>query len=173
MPAIELKSSTVFQRVLIIFTSLLIATAALAGAKLLSSESTMTFFAGTRPTNIGVHSGQLTSCPNTPNCVNSQSQDVKDKIEPFTYNSSSEKAMADLKTVIQSFNQAKIITETKNYLYAEFTIPVIGFIDDVEFYLDENAKAIDVRSASRIGESDLGVNRKRIETIRTRLNQLI
>ena len=132
----------------------------------------MTFFAGTRPTNIGVHSGQLTTCPNTPNCVNSQSQDAKNKIEPFTYNSSSEKAMTDLKTVIQSFKQSKIITATKNYLYAEFTIPIVGFVDDVEFYLDENKKLIHVRSASRLGESDLGVNRKRIETIRTRLNEL-
>jgi uncharacterized protein (DUF1499 family) len=172
MPAIELKSPTVFQRVLIIFISLLIATAALTGAKLLFSGSSMTFFAGTRPTNIGVYSGQLASCPNTPNCVNSQSQDVKHKIEPFTYNSSSEKAMADLKTVMKSFKQSKIITETKNYLYAEFTIPIIGFVDDVEFYLDENAKVIHIRSASRLGESDLGVNRKRIETIRTRLNEL-
>lgn len=172
MPAIELKSPTVFQRVLIILISLLIATAVLMGAKLLFSGSAMTFFAGTRPTNIGVHSGQLTTCLNTPNCVNSQSQDVKDKIEPFNYNSSSEKAMANLKTVIQSFKQSKIISETKNYLYAEFTIPIIGFVDDVEFYLDENAKVIHVRSASRLGESDLGVNRKRIETIRTRLNEL-
>lgn len=172
MPAIELKSPTVFQRVLIIFISLLIATAVLVGAKLSLSGSAMTFFTGTRPNNIGVHSGQLTSCPNTPNCVNSQSQDVKHKIEPFTYKSFSEEAMADLKAVIQSFKQSKIITETKNYLYAEFIIPVIGFVDDVEFYLDENAKVIHVRSASRLGESDLGVNRKRIETIRTRLTKV-
>lgn len=172
MPAIELKSPTVLQRVLIIFISLLIATAVLIGAKLLFSGNAMTFLAGTRPTNIGVHSGQLISCPNTPNCVNSRSQDVKDEIEPFTYNSSSEKAMADLKTVIQSFKQSKIITETKNYLYAEFTIPIIGFVDDVEFYLDEAEKVIHVRSASRLGESDLGVNRKRVETIRTQLNGL-
>lgn len=171
MPAIELKSPTVFQRVLIIFISLLIATAILIGAKVLSS-GTMTFLAGTRPTNIGVHSGKLTTCPNTTNCVNSQSQNVEDKIEPFTYKSS-DKTMADLKTVIQSFKQAKIITETKNYLYAEFTIPIVGFVDDVELYLDEAAKVIHVRSASRLGESDLGVNRKRIETIRTKLNQLL
>lgn len=132
----------------------------------------MTLFAGTRPTNIGVHSGQLAPCPNTPNCVNSQSEDTKHKIEPFTYNSSTKQVMADLKIIIQSLERTKIITETKNYLYVEFTSAIMGFVDDVEFYLDEDAKVIHVRSASRLGKSDLGVNRKRIETIRTRLNQL-
>jgi len=151
---------------------LLIATAVLIGAKTTFLGGGMTLFAGTRPTNIGVHSGQLASCPNTPNCINSQSEDVKHKIEPFSYKSSTKQAMADLKTVIQSLERTKIITETKNYLYVEFTSAIMGFVDDVEFYLDEDAKVIHVRSASRLGKSDLGVNRKRIETIRTRLNQL-
>lgn len=171
MPAIQVKSPTIFQRVLIIFISLLIATLALIGAKTVFSGSSMTLFAGTPPTNIGIHSGQLAPCPSTPNCVNSQSQEATHKIEPFTYNSSSQKAMADLKKVIQSFKRTKIITETNNYLYAEFTIPVVGFVDDVEFYLDKGAKLIHVRSASRLGESDLGVNRRRIETIRAKLNE--
>jgi uncharacterized protein (DUF1499 family) len=68
--------------------------------------------------------------------------------------------------------KTKIITENKNYLYAEFTSAIMGFVDDVEFYLDEGAKVIHVRSASRLGQSDLGVNRKRIETIRTKLKEL-
>lgn len=173
MPAMEVKSPTIFQRALIIFISLLIATLVLMGAKTVFSGSSMTLFAGTPPNNLGIHSKQLTPCPTTPNCVNSQSQEPEHKIEPFTYNSSSQKAMADLKEVIQSFKRAKIITENKNYLYAEFTIPIVGFVDDVEFYLDERAKLIHVRSASRLGESDLGVNRRRIETIRNKLNKLI
>lgn len=172
MPAIDVKSPTILQRVLIILISLLIATTALVGAKTVFSGSSMTLFAGTPPTNIGVHSGQLAPCPTTLNCVNSQSEESEHKIEPFTYNSSSQMAMADLKKIIQSFKRTKIITETNNYLYAEFTIPIVGFVDDVEFYLDESAKLIHVRSASRLGESDLGVNRRRIETIRTKLNQV-
>jgi len=171
MPAIEVKSPTIFQRALIIFISLLIATVALMGAKTVFSGSSMNLFVGTPPTNLGIHSGQLALCPSTSNCVNSQSQEAEHKIEPFTYSSSSEKAMADLKKVIQSFKRTKIITETKNYLYAQFTIPVVGFVDDVEFYLDKGAKLIHVRSASRLGESDLGVNRRRIETIRAKLNE--
>lgn len=171
MPAIELKSSTVFQRVLTVGILLLIATMVLIGAKISFSGSGMTLFAGTPPTNLGIHSGQLTLCPNTPNCVNSQSNDAEHMIEPFSYNSS-EKAMSDLKAVVQSFKKTKIITETNNYLYVEFTSTIMGFVDDVEFYLDEGAKVLHVRSASRLGESDLGVNRKRIETIRTKLNQI-
>ena len=129
-------------------------------------------FAGKRPTNLGVQSGKLAPCPSTPNCVNSQSQDSEHKIEPLTYNSSAAQAIADLKTVIQSFPKTKIVAETDNYLYAEFTIKLIGFVDDVEFYVDDAAKTIHVRSASRLGQSDLGVNRKRIETLRAKLNEL-
>lgn len=129
-------------------------------------------FAGKRPTNIGVHSGQLAPCPSTPNCVNSQSQDAQNWIEPLNYDSTPAEAMANLKTVIQNMERTNILTETENYLYAEFTTKLMGFVDDVEFLLAPTAKVIHVRSASRLGESDLGVNRKRIETIRAKLNEL-
>ena len=130
-------------------------------------------FAGKRPTNIGIQpSGQLAPCPRTPNCVNSFSQDATHSIEPLTYQSTSTEAMAHLKTVIQNMERTKIITETNNYLYAEFKSKLMGFVDDVEFLMDDSAKVIHVRSASRLGESDLGVNRQRIETIRAKLNEL-
>jgi uncharacterized protein (DUF1499 family) len=129
-------------------------------------------FAGKRPDNLGLRDGKLAPCPSTPNCVNSQSLDAQHRIEPLTYNSSPAEAMADLKSAIQAMQKTKILTENKNYLYAEFTSAIMGFVDDVEFYLDEDAKVIHVRSASRLGQSDLGVNRKRIETIRTKLKQL-
>lgn len=130
----------------------------------------MTVFAGKRPNNLGVTSGQLIACPNTPNCVNSQSAstDAEHSIAPLTYNSSSAEAIAKLKSVIQGLERTQIITESENYLYAEFKSALMGFVDDVEFYLDEGAKVIHVRSASRLGQSDLGVNRKRIETIRAK-----
>lgn len=129
-------------------------------------------FAGKRPDNLGVRNGKLTPCPNTPNCVISQSSDTEHSIEPLTYNATTAEAMADLKSAIQAMKKTKIITENKNYLYAEFTSAMMGFVDDVEFYLDEGAKLIHVRSASRLGQSDLGVNRKRVETIRTKLKEL-
>ncbi len=125
-------------------------------------------FAGKRPNHLGVRDGQLTPCPYTPNCVSSQSSDAVHKIEPLTYNSTPEQAFAALKRLIQSLPRTKIITESEDYLHVEFTLPIVGFVDDVEFYLERNANVIHVRSASRLGMSDLGVNRRRIETIRTK-----
>jgi uncharacterized protein (DUF1499 family) len=168
---VETKSNLTFKRVLLIFISLLLAAACVLGAKIaLTGEPQL--LAGTRPTNLGVHARQLAPCPSTLNCINSQSQDTAHRIEPFTYNSSPQEAMANLKTALQSFRRVKVIAQTDDYLYAEFTIPVVGFVDDVEFLLDKDAKVIHVRSASRLGESDLGVNRKRIETLQAKLNSL-
>ena len=129
-------------------------------------------FAGKRPNNLGVRDGKLAPCPSTPNCVCSQSEDAEHKIEPLTYKSTPEVAFTQLKQAIASQPRTKIITESPNYLYAEFTSAIMKFVDDVEFYLDEDAKVIHVRSASRLGQSDLGVNRKRIETIRAKLQEL-
>jgi uncharacterized protein (DUF1499 family) len=166
----EIQQRSTLKSVLIICIALVLVAACWTGATLTSSGGMM--FAGKRPTNIGVQSGQLAPCPSTPNCVNSKSQDAEHRIEPLTYNSTPTQAMADLKTVIQNQERTKIITETENYLYAEFTSKLMGFVDDVEFLLDDSAKVIHVRSASRLGKSDLGVNRQRIETIRAKLNEL-
>jgi uncharacterized protein (DUF1499 family) len=126
-------------------------------------------FAGKRPNNLGVNNGKLAPCPNSPNCVCSQSSDAAHKIAPLTFASTPEQAIANLKNIIQSLPKTQIITESQDYLYVEFKSALLGFVDDVEFYLDRNAKVIQVRSASRLGQSDLGVNRKRIESIREQL----
>ncbi|MDZ7991823.1 MAG: DUF1499 domain-containing protein [Nostoc sp. EfeVER01] len=123
-------------------------------------------FAGKRPNNLGISNGKLASCPNSPNCVSSQSPDASHQIAPLTFTSTPEEAITNLKQIIESLPRTKIITESQDYLYAEFKSALLGFVDDVEFYLDRNANVIHVRSASRLGQSDLGVNRKRIETIR-------
>ena len=128
-------------------------------------------FAGKRPNNLGVRDGKLASCPNSPNCVSSQSTDAVHQIAPLTFNTTPEQAIANLKTIIQSLPRTTIITESQDYIYAEFKSALMGFVDDVEFYLDRNANLIQVRSASRLGQSDLGVNRKRIETIRAKLDE--
>jgi len=129
-------------------------------------------FAGKRPNNLGVNNGKLAACPNSPNCVSSQSTDAVHQIAPLTFNTSPEQAIANLKSIIQSLPRTTIITETSDYLYAEFKSALMGFVDDVEFYLDRNTNVIQVRSASRLGQSDLGVNRQRIETIRAKLREL-
>jgi uncharacterized protein (DUF1499 family) len=126
-------------------------------------------FAGKRPNNLGISNGKLAPCPNSPNCVSSQSADATHNIAPLTFTSTPEQAIANLKKIIQSLPRTQIITESQDYLYAEFKSALLGFVDDVEFYLDRNANVTQVRSASRLGQSDLGVNRKRIETIRAKL----
>ena len=122
--------------------------------------------AGERPSILGVSSGQLHPCPDSPNCVSSQSTDEEHKIDPLALKSSPPEALAKLKEIILGIERTSIIEETDNYLYAEFKSARMGFVDDVEFYIDAENKVIHVRSASRIGYSDLGVNRKRIEAIR-------
>ena len=171
MQTVETKSPTALKRVLVILMSLL-ALAILSSATFIAIPGEKTVFAGKRPANIGIVSGKLAACPSSPNCVSSFSQDAEHKIEPLVYTSSQSEAMAKLKGAIESLKKTKIITATDNYLYAEFTSALMGFVDDVEFLVDDGAKVIHVRSASRLGESDAGVNRKRIETIRTQLNQL-
>lgn len=121
-------------------------------------------FSGKRPNNLGVKNGKLTPCPGTPNCVNSQSSDAQSKIAPLPM-----MAISDLRKIIESMEKTTIIEETDNYLYAEFQTPLMGFVDDVEFYLDSAANVVQVRSASRLGQSDAGVNRKRVEEIRSKL----
>lgn len=127
-------------------------------------------FVGTRPTTLGVHQGQLSPCPASPNCVVSQGNpDPSHAIAPLTYSGEPARAMAQLADLIAALPRTQILEQTPTYLYAEFTSRWLGFVDDGEFYLDQPAGVIQVRSASRLGESDLGVNRDRIETLRRQL----
>ncbi len=123
---------------------------------------------GNTPTNIGIRDGKLAPCPSSPNCVSSQSVagDKEHYIQPVHYSGSRDAAKAALISVIESMKRTKIITVTDDYVHAEFTSRIFRFVDDVEFYFDDATKTIHVRSASRLGRSDLGVNRKRVEAIR-------
>ena len=127
-------------------------------------------FAGDRPTDLGVKEGNLAPCPSSPNCVVSQGDaDADHRIAPLAYSGDSAQAMAQLVALVKAMPRTTIVKSTDNYLYAEFASKLMGFVDDVEFYLDPAASVIQVRSASRLGESDLGVNRKRVEEIRAAL----
>ena len=126
-----------------------------------------------RPSQIGVTTGRLAPCPHSPNCVSSQSEDKRHAIEPLRYEGAAGAAMQVLIDVIRGMKRARIKTAQERYIHAEFTSFLFRFVDDVEFLLDEGSKTIHVRSASRIGYSDLGVNRKRVEAIRTRFDALL
>jgi uncharacterized protein (DUF1499 family) len=123
-------------------------------------------FSGTRPSNLGVINGKLQPCPNSPNCVSSQSADAEHGIAPLTFVGDPAAAIANLQKIVLAMPRTKVITSEGNYLYAEFTSALMGYVDDVEFFANPDKGIIEVRSASRVGESDLGVNRQRIEAIR-------
>lgn len=120
--------------------------------------------AGQRPENIGIHGGRLTDCPAKPNCVSSQTADKEHAVTPFRYQCDKKIAVARLKKIIASFKEMTIVSEGDNYLHIKCKSSIMGFVDDLEFsFLEE--KEIHVRSASRLGYFDFGVNRKRVEKI--------
>jgi uncharacterized protein (DUF1499 family) len=119
--------------------------------------------AGEPPQNIGVQEGKLTACPDSPNCVSSFETDEEHGIPPLTGN------LEQIGSILQGLDQANIVSASDNYLYAEFTSSLMGYVDDVEFMYNEATGVTHVRSASRLGHSDLGANRKRIEAIRAAL----
>ena len=115
---------------------------------------------------IGIKDGKFQPCPKSPNCVSTQSTDEKHKVHPIQYNATLEEAKENIKNIVGSMKRTKIITETESYLHFEFRTATFKFVDDVEFYFDDKEKTIHFRSASRVGWSDMGVNRKRMEKIR-------
>lgn len=120
-----------------------------------------------RPPTLGLAAGKLLPCPGSPNCVCSQDPDADHQIAPLAYTGDGPAALGRLKSVVMAQPRARITEEHGGYLRAEFTSLIFRFVDDVEFVLDENAHVIHVRSASRVGHSDLGVNRRRVERLRT------
>jgi uncharacterized protein (DUF1499 family) len=109
----------------------------------------------------------LGPCPSSPNCVSTQAQDEGHAIEPIRYRKSRAEAKEALKEVIRSMPRTKLVEEDETYLHYEATSLLLRFVDDVEFLLDDETKTIHFRSASRTGYGDLGVNRKRMEQVRS------
>ena len=111
---------------------------------------------------------RLSPCPESPNCVSSLSEDKSHYVGPLTYKATLEEAREKLISIINSMKRSEIVTAEMNYIHATFKSGFFRFVDDVEFSFDDQKKIINVRSASRTGYSDLGVNRKRVEEIRRR-----
>ena len=129
-------------------------------------------FRGTTPVNLGVHEGKLTPCPSSPNCLVSQNADSDHSIAPISYQSDRNTARESLLKVLEVVPRTTIVESTEDYIRVESASRLLGFVDDVEFYLPKDEKTIEVRSASRLGESDLGVNRRRLEQIRLAMADL-
>lgn len=128
----------------------------------------LTGCSGTSP-KLGVDNGQLTPCPETPNCVSSQAESEQHGIEPMAATGSATAIKNRILKTIDTLPRSEVVTVEDDYIRAEFTSRIMRFVDDVEFYFPDagsDKTVIHVRSASRLGRSDLGVNRERIEKIR-------
>ena len=131
----------------------------------------MGLFSGSRPANLGFNAGKFAPPSWKPNCVSStvEKSDEKHFIAPLSYVGTSTDSWKKLVGIVKSSPRASVVGENANYLYAEFKSAGLGFVDDVEFALDETAGVIHVRSGSRLGIRDFDVNRKRVEAIRAQL----
>jgi uncharacterized protein (DUF1499 family) len=134
-----------------------------------------TMFAGKRPQNLGAGNGRLAPCKTSPNCVSSQA-DPKDEehyIAPIAVKGNAFQMMAAVRKAVESMPRTTLVRLEPGYLYAEFRSKLMGFVDDVEFLADPAAGVVHVRSASRLGRRDFGVNRERVERLRSLLEKRI
>jgi len=131
---------------------------------------------GHAPADLGVREGRLKLPSRTPNSVSSQADLYPDhpmhdyaRIAALPASGGAAASIARVRAVVERLPGATIVEQRDDYLYAQFETPVLRFVDDVEFWYDPTAQAIAVRSASRIGRKDFGVNRARVEAIRAQL----
>jgi len=124
----------------------------------------------------GLIAGQLAPCPKTPNCVSSDAAETSQAVPPLLFNPeavTAAMAWEKAQEAVKSLPGAKITNVTATYLSAECTSGTFGFVDDLELLLNLERAEISLRSASRVGHSDLGANRKRVELLRTRFEALL
>ena len=131
----------------------------------------MGLFGGSRPDNLGAVNGVLARCKASPNCISSQAQPQTDPghyIEPLQAGSNPLLTWEALKRLLAELPRVNLVQDHDGYLYAEFSTPLMGFVDDVEFFASAAEGVVHVRSSSRLGRRDFGVNRERVEAIRAR-----
>lgn len=135
----------------------------------------MGMLAGKAPNGLGVTDGRLKGLSKTPNCVSSQAGLYADhpqkqyaSIAPLKFAGDGEQAMGKLAAALSETERTVVVKREKGYIYAQSTTALLKFTDDLEFWLDNPAYVIHVRSSSRLGQKDFGVNRARIEAIRAR-----
>ncbi|MFW5812049.1 MAG: DUF1499 domain-containing protein [Alkalispirochaetaceae bacterium] len=149
-----------------------------AGAFALFVLGSLFVISRTQPTtaevDLGVSGGSFTPCPETPNCVSTMADPSNETayVEPIPLSSAGgEAALEELTRWVEEHPRGAVETRREQYLHATFASPGFGFIDDLEVYLPEGGDVLHIRSAARVGRSDLGVNRERYEEIRGRIGQ--
>lgn len=131
----------------------------------------LTACSGSRPDNLGVVNSSLTACPDTPNCVSSDSHDVEHYVPAFQLEQAADIVWEEIKAYIKQQSNMQIVFEKADYMHVESTSSLLGFVDDFELHLRQQEGIIAVRSASRLGHSDFGVNKQRVEDLYRELNQ--
>ena len=133
-------------------------------------------FSGHAPGNLGPRDGKLAPPAKTPNSVSSQAglwpqhpMQEDARIAPLALKGNGPATLAQIKRVVESMPGARVIESRDDYLYVQFSTRLMKFVDDAEFWFDPASGVVHVRSASRVGRSDFGVNRERIEAIRQAL----
>ena len=136
------------------------------------------YLRGTPPTDLGVKDGRLKPPSDTENSVSSQASLYPDHPQlhyaqsaPFELQGDGPATIAKIKAVVEAMPGAAVVESRPDYLYAQFTTKVLQFVDDTEFWYDPANQAVQVRSASRIGRRDMGVNRTRVETVRAAMQE--
>ena len=126
-----------------------------------------------QPDNLGIKNGSLAACPETPNCVCSQcpDEDSEHFIAPISYSIPEETLRKLVTEILEETARTKIVTATDNYFHVESTTLLLRFVDDFELYIDNRKNLLHFRSASRIGRSDFGTNRKRVENFKQLLSE--
>ena len=134
------------------------------------------FLQGKAPDNLGLRDGRLKPPSKTPNSVSSQAALHPDhpmrayaEIAPLPFRGDGPATIAKIKAIVEAMPGAKVVKSEPDYLYVQFTTRIMKYVDDAEFWFDPAAQVVQVRSASRVGGKDFGVNRSRIEAIRAQM----
>lgn len=117
------------------------------------------------PVTGGITKGKVGDCPAKDNCVSTSASQADKKISLLAFSGDKAAATTKIKAVLAARKDAKIVADQNDYLHVEFTTPIMHFVDDAEFLV--TGQGIQMRSASRVGYSDFGKNRSRLEGIRT------
>ena len=126
-------------------------------------------FAGTQTDSSGQEESVLRPCPDSPNCVSTEARESSQRVSPFRLKSTSPEAWQSVRDLVSAMPRTVVVTATDTYLHAESRSRLWKFVDDLELSLSPADGWIQVRSASRVGYSDLGVNRRRVEALREEL----
>ena len=120
------------------------------------------------PPTTGLRDGRLAPCPATPNCVSTEATDERQRVPPLPFAGAPHDALERLVRVVGAMRGARVAERRDGYLRVEFTTRVLRYVDDAEFLVDPEARVVRFRSASRVGRSDFGTNRRRMAEVARR-----